>query len=81
MTGEISEMQKQMYAAVGHDVEIHIVGGYKTFTGKCINYMQPLDNEPEVASIDIDTGMVTSVTELLENEIDSIKILDHGVRE
>ena len=69
-------MQREMEAAFGHKVEIHIVGGYKPCIGKCVGFTPPLDNDPEVASIDIDTGMRFSVTELIEDEIESIKILD-----
>ena len=76
MTNNLSEMQKKMRSAVGHKVENHIVSGYRPCIGRCINYTQPLDNDPEVASIDIDTGIPTSVTELIEDEIESITILD-----
>ncbi len=81
MANNLSEMQKKMHLAVGHEVEVRIVGGYKACVGRCINYTQPLDNDPEVASIDIavpnrfsDTGR--SVYEIIEDEIESITILD-----
>lgn len=73
---KISDMQRKMMDAVGHRVEVRIVGGYRPCIGKCIDFIQPLDNDPEVASIDIDTGIPTSVTELIEDEIESIIILD-----
>lgn len=69
-------MQQKMEAAFGHKVEIRIVGGYRPCVGKCVGFTPPLDNDPEVASIDIDTGIPTSVTELIEDEIESITILD-----
>lgn len=73
---EITAMQRKMEAAFGHKVEIRIVGGYKSCVGKCVGFTPPMDNDPEVASIDIDTGIPTSVTELIEDEIESITILD-----
>lgn len=72
----MTEMQRIMASAVGHNVEIHIIGGFKPCIGKCVGFTQPLDNEPEVASIVIDTGMRTSLTEIIEDEIESIKISD-----
>lgn len=73
---EISVIHRQMIDAVGHRVEIRIVGGYRLCVGKCINYTQPLDNDPEVASIDIQVPGYSSITELTEDEIESITIKD-----
>lgn len=72
----ISPIHRQMMDAVGHEVEVRIVGGYRPCVGKCINYTQPLDNEPEIASIDIQVPRYTSITELIEDEIESITIKD-----
>ena len=73
---EITEMQKQMYAACGHKVEIHLVGGFKPCIGECINYTKPLDNDPEVASIDIRVPGYSSIYEITEDEIETITLLD-----
>ena len=73
---EMTEMQKQMYAACGHKVELHIVGGYKPLIGKCINFTKPLDNDPEVASIDIRVPGRSSIYEIIEDEIETLNVLD-----
>ncbi len=74
-SNKMSDMQKQMYIACGHNVEVHLVGGDKPIIGKCIGYTQPLDNDPEVASIDIRVPGITSIYEITEKEIESITIL------
>lgn len=71
---KMTDLQKKMYAACGHEVEVHIVGGNMPFIGKCINFTQPLDNEPEVASIDIRVPGRSSLYEITEGEIESIII-------
>lgn len=71
---KMTDMQKKMYEACGQDVELILVGGYKPLIGKCINYTQPLDNDPEVASIDIRVPGRTSLYEITEDEIESIII-------
>lgn len=48
---EITEMQKKMYAACGHKVKVHLHSIDSPVVGKCINYTQPLDNDPEIASL------------------------------
>lgn len=78
---EISTMQQKMMGAVGHRVEIRLTGGYKPCIGQCIDFIQPLDNEPEVAAIGIAvpnrfTTTGRSVYEITEDEIESIAILD-----
>ncbi len=78
---EMTEMQRKMDAACGHQVEVRLVEGRKTFIGRCINYTPPYDNEPEVASMDIavpskyaDTGR--QIYEIFEDEIENIIIKD-----
>ena len=73
---KMTEMQKQMYAACGHKVEIHLVGGFKPCIGECINYTKPLDNDPEVASIDIRVPGYSSTYEITEDEIETLTLLD-----
>lgn len=77
----ITAMQRKMMDAVGHEAEVRIVGRNKSFIGKCIGFTQPLDNDPEIASVDIavpnrftDSGR--SFYELFEDKIESITILD-----
>ncbi len=72
----MTEMQKKMYAACGHEVEIRLADGFKPVVGKCINYTKPLDNDPEVASIDIRVPGYTSVYEITEDEIETLTLLD-----
>ncbi len=72
----MTEMQKKMYAALGHEVELHLAGGYKPVIGKCINYTKPLDNDPEVASIDIEVPGFSSIYEITEDEIETITVKD-----
>ncbi len=78
---KITEMQKKMDAACGHNVEVHLYDTEKPVVGKCINYTRPLDNDPEIASFDIavpnqyaDTGR--SLIEITEAEIESLTILE-----
>ena len=70
----MTEMQKLMSSAVGFDVEVHIVGGYKPCVGKCTGFTQPLDNEPEVATIDVKVDGMSSIYEITEEEIEKIII-------
>lgn len=71
---EITEMHKKMRAARGCEVELHLVGGFKTIVGKCVGYTQPLDNDPEIASIDIKVPGISCIYEITENEIETLII-------
>lgn len=70
----MTEMQKLMSNAVGFDVEVHIVGGRKPCVGKCTGFTPPLDNEPEVATIDVKVDGISSIYEITEEEIENIII-------
>ena len=70
----MTEMQKLMFEAVGCEVEVHLVGGFKPCIGKCIGYTQPLDNEPEVAAIDLKVSGMSSIYEITEEEIETLII-------
>lgn len=72
---KMTEMQKKMYDACGHEVELHLVGGYKPLIGKCTSFTNPLDNDPEVASIDIRVPGFSCIYEITEDEIETITIL------
>lgn len=45
----------------------------KVFEGKCIDYTQALDNEPEIDSIGLETTELSY--EIYENEIKSIQVI------
>lgn len=72
----MTDLQKKMAGAVGHTVEVHIVGGFKPCIGKCTNYTAPQDNEPEVAAIDIKVDGMPSIYEITEEEIESLTVND-----
>lgn len=49
----------------------------QVFEGKCTDYTQPLDNDPEIASIGVVTDPGAGYAyELYENEIKSITVID-----
>lgn len=73
---KMTEMQEKMYAARGHKVELHLIGGYKPLIGKCTGFTNPLDNDPEVASIDVRVPGYSSIYEITEDEIETITVLD-----
>lgn len=76
----ITEMQKQMMNAMGHEVSVYIKAGQKTiynpFVGKCVGFIKALDNVPEVASIHIQMANESCIFELMESEIEKIEIHD-----
>lgn len=43
----MTALQKEMLNAVRHNVEVHAKNSGKLICGVCINYTQPLDNDPE----------------------------------
>lgn len=58
-----------MASAVGFDVEVHLVGGFKPCIGKCTGYTPPLDNDPEVAAIEIKVQGMPSLYEIIESKM------------
>lgn len=70
----MTEMQKLMSSAVGFDVEVHIVGGFKPCIGKCTGYTEPQNNDPEVAAIYIEISGMHSIYEITEEEIETLTI-------
>ena len=72
----ITEMQKAMMAAVGHEIEVELKPSGNVLKGRCTNYTQPLDNEPEVASIDIIIPGYSSIIGIDEEEIFRLSVLD-----
>ena len=78
---EITEMQRKMDAAFGHQVEVHLIGEKKPVVGKCINFTKPLDNDPEFASFDIAVPHKSEfsdyhIVEITEEEIEELDIKD-----
>lgn len=70
----MTEMQKLMASAVGFNVEAHLIGGFKPCVGKCTSYTPPLDNDPEVAAIEIKVQGMPSLYEIIESEIETLTI-------
>ena len=70
----MTEMQKLMANAVGFDVEVHLVGDFKPCIGKCTGYTPPLDNDPEVAAIEVKVPGMPSLYEITESEIETLNI-------
>lgn len=70
----MNDLHRKMLDAPGHKVKVTFLDGTFPITGKCIGYTQALDNEPEIASIDVRSdGMLY---ELYENDIKDIEILN-----
>lgn len=55
---------------VGKEIKVICLNG-KVFIGKCIDFTQALDNEPEIDSIGLNVNDISY--ELYENEIKSIE--------
>lgn len=62
-----------LWEYVGKTIKVTCLSG-NTFQGKCTDYTQAIDNEPEIASIGVDTE--SSSYELYENEIKNIEIIN-----
>ncbi|WP_062353302.1 hypothetical protein [Bacillus kwashiorkori] len=61
---------------VGKKIRLMDVDG-QVFEGKCTDYTQALDNEPEIESIGIETVSGADYSyEIYENEIKSIEIIE-----
>ena len=76
----ITDLQKQMIDAVGHEVSVHMKNGsetlYNPFTGKCVAFTQAIDNIPEVDSICIQMENASCIYELMGPDIMKIEIND-----
>lgn len=60
---------------VGKKVQIRFKDGGAPVVGKCIGYTRAVDNEPEIAEIDIDSGIPNACYGLMESEISDIEEL------
>ena len=70
----MNDLHRKMLDAPGHTVKVTFLDGTFPVTGKCISYTQALDNEPEIASIDVESGGM--LFGLYENDIKDIEILN-----
>ena len=60
---------------LGKKVRITFVDGSTPISGRCVGYTPAIDNEPELAEIDLDTGVAGVCYGFLENEIMKIEEL------
>lgn len=70
----LSEKELIMYHAFGKDVRVTCKDG-TVVEGHCTDFIQPLDNEPEVAEIGVLRGTMNLVG-ITEPEIEKIEYLD-----
>jgi hypothetical protein len=65
-----------LWEYAGKRVRVVTVDG-QVFEGDCTDYTQPLDNDPEIASIGVVTQPKSGFAyELYENEIKSIEVIE-----
>jgi hypothetical protein len=62
----------KLWEYVGKEIKV-ICNNGKVFEGKCTDYTQALDNEPEIDSIGLKTTGLSY--ELYQNEIKSIEVV------
>ena len=72
---EITEIQEMMMETSEKKVRVTCKDG-KIFEGINRYFTQPLDNEPEVASICIQEEGYSYLTELTEPEIEKIEVIE-----
>lgn len=70
----LSEKELEMYYARGRNVRVTYKDG-TVVEGRCTDFIQPLDNEPEVAEIGVLRGTMNLVG-ITEPEIEQIEYLD-----
>lgn len=61
-----------LWEYVGKKIRVNCLSG-EVFEGKCTDFTQALDNEPEIDSIGLESAGLNY--ELYENEIESIEII------
>lgn len=67
--------EKRCEELLGRQVRITFRDGSPSMCGTCVGYTRAVDNEPEIAEIDIDTGVVGVCYGLMENEIEAMEEL------
>lgn len=60
---------------VGKRVRVIFKDGGTPIVGKCIGYTRAIDNDPEIAEIDVDTGAQGAHYGLMESEIADVEEL------
>lgn len=60
---------------VGKRVRVTFKDGGTPVIGKCIGYTRAVDNDPEIAEIDVDTGVQGACYGLMESEISDVEEL------
>ena len=60
---------------LGKQVRVTFRDGSPPMRGTCVGYTRAVDNEPEIAEIDLDTGTAGVLYGLMENEIEAIEEL------
>jgi hypothetical protein len=69
-------MDLNLWEYVGKRIRVIDTEG-QVFEGKCTDYTQALDNEPEIDSIGVETEPGSGYSyEIYENEIESIEIIE-----
>ncbi|MDY2632385.1 MAG: hypothetical protein SOV85_13695 [Clostridium sp.] len=62
----------ELWKYEGKEIKVVCKSG-RIFNGKCIDYTQALDNEPEIDSIGLNVNGISY--EIYENEIKSIELI------
>lgn len=62
----------KLWEYVGKEIKVTCLNG-KIFNGKCTDFTQALDNEPEIDSIGLNVNGISY--ELYENEIKSVEVI------
>lgn len=70
----LNEMELKMYQAFGKDVRVTCKDG-TVIEGHCTDFIQAIDNEPEVAEIGILRGTMNLIG-ITKPEIEKIEYLD-----
>lgn len=70
----LSKKELEMYYAVGRNVRV-TCKDRSVVEGHCTEFIQPLDNDPEVAEIEVKRGTM-SVVGITEPEIEKIDYID-----
>lgn len=72
---ESMEFEALCAKMVGKKVRVRFKDGGAPIIGECIGYTRAIDNDSEIAEIDIDTGISNTCYSLMESEISDIEKL------
>lgn len=73
--GEFMEFEALCEKMVGKRVRVIFKDGGTPIVGKCIGYTRAIDNDPEIAEIDVNTGTQGAHYGLMESEIADVEEL------